>query len=58
MGFRVISVDGMLIREARSYVLKCYACFRYIEYYDILYKLVISSNNNNSYSEDTRIVNT
>ncbi|KAL9976499.1 hypothetical protein ACROYT_G013808 [Oculina patagonica] len=28
MGFHVISVDGMLIREARSYVLKCYACFK------------------------------
>lgn len=28
MGFHVISLDGMLIREARSYVLKCHACFR------------------------------
>lgn len=28
MGLHVISLDGMLIREARSYVLKCYACFR------------------------------
>lgn len=28
MGLQVISLDGMLIREARSYVLKCYACFR------------------------------
>lgn len=28
MGFHVISLDGLLIREARSYVLKCHACFR------------------------------
>ncbi|XP_031564001.1 RNA-binding protein NOB1-like [Actinia tenebrosa] len=28
MGLHVVSVDGMLIREARSYVLKCHACFR------------------------------
>ncbi|XP_068701444.1 RNA-binding protein NOB1-like [Montipora capricornis] len=28
MGLHVISLDGMLIREARSYVLKCHACFR------------------------------
>ena len=28
MGLHVISLDGMLIREVRSYVLKCYACFR------------------------------
>ncbi|XP_046842737.1 RNA-binding protein NOB1-like [Xenia sp. Carnegie-2017] len=28
MGLHVISVDGMLIREARSYVLKCYSCFK------------------------------
>ncbi|KAK3707992.1 hypothetical protein QZH41_010738 [Actinostola sp. cb2023] len=27
MGLHVVSVDGMLIHEARSYVLKCYACF-------------------------------
>ncbi|KXJ11315.1 RNA-binding protein NOB1 [Exaiptasia diaphana] len=28
MGLHVVSVDGMLIREAKSYALKCYACFR------------------------------
>ncbi|XP_029212428.2 RNA-binding protein NOB1-like [Acropora millepora] len=28
MGLHVISLDGMLIREVRSYVLKCHACFR------------------------------
>ncbi|XP_028392084.1 RNA-binding protein NOB1-like [Dendronephthya gigantea] len=28
MGLHVISVEGMLIKEARSYVLKCYSCFK------------------------------
>ncbi|XP_060069400.1 RNA-binding protein NOB1-like [Ylistrum balloti] len=28
MGLNVISVDGMLIRKAKSYVLRCFACLR------------------------------
>ena len=28
MGLNVISVDGMLIRQAKSFVLRCYACFK------------------------------
>ena len=30
MGLHVVSVDGMLIHEAKSYVLKCYSCFRWV----------------------------
>jgi len=28
MGMRVVSVDGMLIRKARQYVLRCLSCFK------------------------------
>ena len=28
MGLNVISMDGMLIRRAKSFVLRCYACFK------------------------------
>ncbi|XP_003472029.1 RNA-binding protein NOB1 isoform X2 [Cavia porcellus] len=28
MGLRVLAVDGLLIREARSYILRCHGCFR------------------------------
>jgi len=28
MGLRVLSVDGMLIKQVKSYVLRCYGCFR------------------------------
>ena len=29
MGLHVISIDGMLIRQARSYILKCHGCGKY-----------------------------
>ncbi|XP_061564387.1 RNA-binding protein NOB1 isoform X2 [Cololabis saira] len=28
MGLRVLSVNGMVIKQARSYILRCHACFR------------------------------
>ncbi|XP_046550595.1 RNA-binding protein NOB1-like [Haliotis rubra] len=28
MGLNVVSVDGMLIKKAKSYVLRCFACFK------------------------------
>ncbi|RVE74928.1 hypothetical protein OJAV_G00027140 [Oryzias javanicus] len=28
MGLRVLSVSGMVIRQARNYILRCHACFR------------------------------
>nr|XP_012598121.1 RNA-binding protein NOB1 [Microcebus murinus] len=28
MGLHVLAVNGMLIREARSYILRCHGCFR------------------------------
>lgn len=28
MGLNVISTDGMLIRETRTWILRCYACFK------------------------------
>ncbi|XP_013380649.1 RNA-binding protein NOB1 [Lingula anatina] len=28
MGLNVVSVDGMLIKQAKSYVLRCFACFK------------------------------
>lgn len=30
MGLHVLAVNGMLIREARSYILRCHGCFRYV----------------------------
>ncbi len=29
MGLRVLSIDGMLIRKAKTFVLKCSACLEY-----------------------------
>lgn len=28
MGLHVLAVNGMLIRQARSYILRCHGCFR------------------------------
>ncbi|XP_015225249.1 PREDICTED: RNA-binding protein NOB1-like, partial [Cyprinodon variegatus] len=28
MGLRVLSVNGMVIKQARSYILRCHACFK------------------------------
>lgn len=28
MGLHVLSVNGMVIRQARNYVLRCHACFK------------------------------
>ncbi len=28
MGLHVVSLEGRLIHEARTYILRCYACFR------------------------------
>ena len=28
MGLNVVSIDGMLIRETRTWILRCYACFK------------------------------
>ena len=28
MGLNVISVDGLLIKQAKSYALRCYACMK------------------------------
>lgn len=28
MGLHVLAVNGMLIRRARSYILRCHGCFR------------------------------
>lgn len=30
MGLHVLAVNGMLIREARSYILRCHGCFKYV----------------------------
>lgn len=30
MGLHVLTVSGMLIREARSYILRCHGCFKYV----------------------------
>lgn len=29
IGLHVLSLDGMLIRQARNYILRCHACFRW-----------------------------
>ena len=34
IGIPVISVDGLLIKKARSYVLKCISCYKYVFDYD------------------------
>ena len=36
MGLNVVSIDGMLIRRAKSYVLRCFACFKYVLTFSIL----------------------
>ena len=33
MGLNVVSVDGMLIKRAKSFVLRCHACFKYEVYF-------------------------
>ena len=30
IGLRVLGVDGKLIRQMRTYVLRCHACFKYV----------------------------
>lgn len=30
IGLHVLSVNGMLIKQARSYILRCHACFRWV----------------------------
>lgn len=30
MGLHVLAVNGMLVREARSYILRCHGCFKYV----------------------------
>lgn len=30
MGLHVLAVNGMLIRQARNYVLRCHGCFKYV----------------------------
>jgi len=33
MGLHVVSVDGMLIRRTQTKILRCYGCFKYVEYF-------------------------
>lgn len=32
MGLHVLAFNGLLIRQARSYILRCHGCFRYVGY--------------------------
>lgn len=50
MGLHVVSLEGRLIHEARTYILRCYACFRTTtnvtkgkNYSSILYEMVVLS---------------
>jgi hypothetical protein len=37
MGLNVISVDGMLIKRVKSYVLRCFSCMKYVFEYRLKY---------------------
>ena len=37
MGLNVISVDGMLIKRVKSYVLRCFSCMKYVFEYHLKY---------------------
>ncbi len=45
MGLKLLSVDGLVIRKVRHYVLKCHACFKYAFSQILARQLILISNN-------------